>query len=157
MNHSTAVFYQLIEEQKIFTPFGKGLIQDEFCKIFKTRINRPNRSHSFKETININPIILKTENITLRDFCFDLDNTRDMVINYSWQRNDCCIRIRRVQFGEVKNQSSCSKRGYCCILLQVKALPLIGSSKRPRVFMISLKIKISFISAPILFLFSIDL
>ena len=48
-----------------------------------------------------------------------------------------------VQLALVKNQSSCSKRGSVCMLLQVKDLPLIGSSMRACELMRSLKVILS--------------
>ena len=62
-----------------------------------------------------------------------------------------------VQFTEVKNQSNCSRRGSCCILLQVKALPFRGSSMRPAWPMASLKRIVSWRLPPGLFLSSRDL
>lgn len=62
-----------------------------------------------------------------------------------------------VQLFVVKNQSNCSKRGLPYMLLQVKFLPLIGSSTNPRVLMIALKTKISCIFSPGLFLLPNDL
>ena len=48
-----------------------------------------------------------------------------------------------VQLIEVKNQSNCSKRGSCCMLLQVKNLPLRGSSTKPSCPITSMKMRVS--------------
>jgi hypothetical protein len=44
-----------------------------------------------------------------------------------------------VQFGDVKNQSSCSNNGSDCMLLQVYALPFKGNSTKPMCPIASLK------------------
>jgi hypothetical protein len=49
----------------------------------------------------------------------------------------------KVQFGDVKIQSNYSRRGSDCMLLQVKALPLMGSSIKLRCPIASLKISVS--------------
>jgi hypothetical protein len=49
----------------------------------------------------------------------------------------------RVQLGEVKNQSSCSRSGSECMLLQVYFLPFSGNSIRSRWSMVSLKTIVS--------------
>jgi hypothetical protein len=62
----------------------------------------------------------------------------------------------RVQFGEVKNQSNCSSRGSNCMLHHVKALPLMGSWIKPRCPIASLKINVSAMFPPDLFLLAND-
>jgi hypothetical protein len=57
----------------------------------------------------------------------------------------------------VKNQSSCSNKGWACIFDHVNLLPFKGSSSRHKCPIISLKRNISFTSSPGLFLFSSDL
>jgi hypothetical protein len=99
----------------------------------------------------VRPKVLKPKDIGLRngganrDFVGDviLARGRTKVFGKEW-----------VQFTEVKNQSSCSRRGVCCMLLQVKALPFKGSSSRPRWTIISLKIKVSATLPPGLLRFS---
>jgi hypothetical protein len=61
-----------------------------------------------------------------------------------------------VQATEVKNQSICSRRGESCILLQVKLLPLIGSSIKSSLLIILLKIRESLKLPPGLFLLASD-
>ena len=59
-----------------------------------------------------------------------------------------------VHDSEVKNQSSFSRRGSYCILLQVYLLPFRGNSINPRLIIASLNRSMSFISPPALFLSS---
>ena len=55
---------------------------------------------------------------------------------------------------EVKNQSSLSRSGENCLLVQVNLLPYKGNSTTPKVLSASLKANISKISPPGLFLSS---
>jgi hypothetical protein len=49
----------------------------------------------------------------------------------------------KVQLTDVKNQSNCSRSGSVCMLLHVYALPLSGSSTKPRWPIASLKTSVS--------------
>lgn len=62
----------------------------------------------------------------------------------------------KVQEGLVKTQSSLSNTGLFYILLQVKFLSFKGIFNRPRELIMSLKMIMSFIPAPGLFLSSTD-
>lgn len=68
-------------------------------------------------------------------------------IGFPWGRTTVLGHVE-VQFIEVKNQSICSNSGSCCILLQEKRRPLIGSSMRDCARMNSFKSPSSNQSSP---------
>lgn len=103
----------------------------------------PCRGYYIHEVWVRDPIMFKSEYLLLGIFVWmiTLHGTRSNIGRLSGFT--IVLGNESVQFRVVKNQSSCSRSGSCCILLHVKELPLIGNSVSSCALMKSLKVNIS--------------
>ena len=105
------------------------------------------------ETSSINPRCCTQKDSNLNRLLFGIEvsivTTQGMWSEIGFPRGFTMVfGYDRVQLVGVRNQSSCSSRGPYCILLQVYALPLIGSSMSPCDGIKSLNVIISLMLPP---------
>ena len=156
--------YQLGQLWEVLTPQFKCLSEifkfyRDICSCIspKNSWRGPTILYNIKKPRMIRPKILKSE-----DFTFGIE-VPIITLQGMWSEMGFAIGKTSVfgymvvQLTKVKNQSRCSKSGFCCMFLQVNALPLRGSSIRPDSPIASLKTIVSEILPPGLFLFSVDL
>lgn len=110
----------------------------------------------FHKTWLVDPVVFKPKNLSFRNRCANLRHTRDVIRGGSREREQKSIWVVKDPVGGGEASVKLLEEGFSCMLLHVKFLPLRGISCKPSSLIIVLKVMMSFMLAPSLFLSCVE-